>query len=73
MTEFETGLQSGLHRGAPLVQSSYMPQPPVPARKGRYTVSHLAMIVRNIPPARIWAYQRASETNTLDVRAVPAE
>lgn len=57
----------------PMVQFSYMPRPPAPARKGRYTVSHLATVIRNLPPARIWAYQRAAETNTLNVRAVPAE
>ncbi len=47
-----------LEPGRPLVQFSYGIRPPVPARDGHYTVTQLDMVLLNLPPARIWAYQR---------------
>ena len=44
--------------GRPMVQFSYSPRPPVPPRTRHFSVSHLDTIIRNIPPARIWTYQR---------------
>lgn len=55
----------------PMVQFSYMPWSPAPARAGRYAVSRLATVVRNLPPAHIWVYQRLAETNTLNRRGLP--
>ena len=45
-----------LEHGRPLVQFSYGPRPPVPRRSKYLVVKHLDTILRNIPPARIWAY-----------------
>tara|TARA_R110002110_G_scaffold49111_1_gene145677 strand:- start:95 stop:715 length:621 start_codon:yes stop_codon:yes gene_type:complete len=47
-----------LEPGRPLVQFSYGIRPPVPARRDHYTVTQLDMVLLNLPPARIWAYQR---------------
>ncbi len=42
-----------------MVQFSYMLKPPVPAMPGSFAVSHLTTVFRNLPPARLWIYQRA--------------
>lgn len=47
-----------LEPGRPLIQFSYKLGPPVPARPGRYEVSHTATVLRNLPPARLWIYRR---------------
>jgi len=47
-----------LEPGRPLVQFSYGPGPPVPARSKRYAVEHLDTVLLNLPPARIWTYRR---------------
>ncbi len=47
-----------LEPGRPMVQFSYMLGPPVPPSPGRFVVSHLDTILRNLPPARIWTYRR---------------
>ena len=44
--------------GRPMVQFSYSPRPPVPRRSRHFSVRHLDTVIRNIPPARIWTYQR---------------
>ena len=44
--------------GRPMVQFSYSPRPPVPPRPRHFTVKHKATVFRNIPPAKIWHYQR---------------
>ncbi len=44
--------------GRPMVQFSYSPRPPVPARSKQFSVSHLGSVFRNIPPAKIWTYQK---------------
>ena len=48
--------------GRPFVQFSYGPRSPVPARPRYYDVSHLGMVLRNIPPARIWRYDSKQKT-----------
>ena len=47
--------------GRPIVQFSYGPRPPVPPRDRHFTVKHLDTVIRNIPPAKIWTYQRSSK------------
>lgn len=49
---------SRLPAGRPLVQFSYGPLPPVPARSGQFVVKHHDYVLRNLPPARIWTYIR---------------
>ncbi|MCF6321079.1 MAG: methyltransferase domain-containing protein [Rhizobiaceae bacterium] len=43
----------------PMVQFSYGRRPPVPARPKYFSVVHMDSVFRNIPPARIWTYQRS--------------
>ena len=45
--------------GRPMIQFSYGPFAPVPARKGLWTVERYDFVLRNIPPARLWLYRRA--------------
>jgi len=47
-----------LQPGAPLVQFSYAPKPPVPAAPGVFSVEKSRWIVNNLPPARVWIYRR---------------
>jgi phosphatidylethanolamine/phosphatidyl-N-methylethanolamine N-methyltransferase len=44
--------------GAPFVQFSYRLKPPVPAPAG-VSVTRAALILLNLPPARVWVYRRA--------------
>jgi len=44
--------------GRPIVQLTYGPMSPVPAKRGNYTVEHFDFIVRNIPPTQLWIYRR---------------
>ncbi|MCF6233955.1 MAG: methyltransferase domain-containing protein [Rhodobacteraceae bacterium] len=46
-----------LEPGRPMVQFSYGLSPPVPARPGRFSVSHLTTVFWNLPPARLWLYR----------------
>jgi phosphatidylethanolamine/phosphatidyl-N-methylethanolamine N-methyltransferase len=41
------------------IQFSYSPKPPVPPVPGVFTAQHGPWIVNNLPPARVWTYQRA--------------
>jgi phosphatidylethanolamine/phosphatidyl-N-methylethanolamine N-methyltransferase len=45
--------------GRPLVQFSYGPFAPVPARAGQWSVERYDFVLRNIPPARLWIYRHA--------------
>jgi phosphatidylethanolamine/phosphatidyl-N-methylethanolamine N-methyltransferase len=47
-----------LARAAPFVQFSYGFNPPVPAPDG-VTVSRAALVLANLPPARVWVYRRS--------------
>lgn len=43
--------------GAPLVQFTYGPRPPMQAAEGAFSVSFEELIVRNVPPAWIYVYR----------------
>lgn len=43
--------------GAPFVQFSYRIKPPLPAPQG-VELKRVALILLNIPPARVWVYRR---------------
>lgn len=53
-----------LEPGRPMIQFSYMLKPPIPAWPGRYVVSHLTWVLRNLPPARLWIYRRPSKVSS---------
>jgi len=46
-----------LKPGAPFVQLSYGTHPPVPAPEG-VTLKRAALVLMNLPPARVWTYRR---------------
>ncbi len=46
--------------GRPVVQFSYGAMSPIIANRGSYSVRHYDWIVRNVPPARVWLYQRTA-------------
>jgi phosphatidylethanolamine/phosphatidyl-N-methylethanolamine N-methyltransferase len=52
----ETALRH-LKPGAPCVQLSYGTSPPVPAPDG-VTLKRAALVLMNLPPARVWTYRR---------------
>jgi phosphatidylethanolamine/phosphatidyl-N-methylethanolamine N-methyltransferase len=52
------GALARLKPGAAYVQFSYGTKPPIPAPPGA-TVKRAALILRNLPPARVWVYRRA--------------
>jgi phosphatidylethanolamine/phosphatidyl-N-methylethanolamine N-methyltransferase len=43
--------------GSGLIQFSYGFGPPVPAQPGRFGVKRTALVLANLPPARVWLYQ----------------
>jgi phosphatidylethanolamine/phosphatidyl-N-methylethanolamine N-methyltransferase len=43
--------------GGGYVQFSYGFGPPVPATPGRFSVARAAMVLANLPPARVWVYR----------------
>jgi phosphatidylethanolamine/phosphatidyl-N-methylethanolamine N-methyltransferase len=54
-------IESALERlvpGAPFVQLSYGARPPIPAPDG-VTLARAALVLRNLPPARVWTYRRS--------------
>ncbi|HET7084020.1 MAG TPA: rRNA adenine N-6-methyltransferase family protein [Rhizomicrobium sp.] len=55
---FLQGLLKRLLPGAPLIQFSYGPNPPVPPLPG-ISVTRTAMVFANIPPAKVWVYRKA--------------
>ncbi|MEP9374491.1 phospholipid N-methyltransferase PmtA [Mesorhizobium sp. KR1-2] len=56
--EYINGLLDRLPVGRPVIQITYGPLSPVPARRGEYTVEHFDFVIRNIPPAQLWVYRR---------------
>lgn len=46
-----------LKPGAPYIQFSYGMNPPIPAPKGT-SVKRAALVMMNLPPARVWVYRR---------------
>ncbi len=47
--------------GRPVVQISYGPKSPIPAKPERYVTKHLDLVLRNIPPAQLWTYRRPAQ------------
>ena len=45
--------------GGSLIQFSYGLKPPVAAVEGRFTVERIALVIANLPPARVWLYRSA--------------
>ncbi len=45
--------------GGGLIQFSYGLGPPVAAVEGRFTVERTALVIANLPPARVWLYRSA--------------
>jgi len=56
--EYINDLLDRLPVGRPVIQITYGPLSPVPARRGEYTVEHFDFVIRNIPPAQLWVYRR---------------
>ncbi len=46
--------------GRPIMQITYGPRSPVPPGKGNYTVERHGFVLRNVPPAHLWVYKRAT-------------
>jgi len=55
---FMEGVAGRLLPGAPFIQFSYGPVPPVPPLPGQ-TVVRAATVLANIPPAKVWVYRKA--------------
>jgi phosphatidylethanolamine/phosphatidyl-N-methylethanolamine N-methyltransferase len=51
------GALAKLKPGAPYIQFSYGTKPPIPAPAGA-TVKRAALILMNLPPARVWVYRK---------------
>lgn len=58
-----------LEPGRPMIQFSYRLSPPIPPRPGRYVVSPVTTVLRNLPPARLWIYRRPLPVPSSMVRA----
>ena len=56
--EFVAGVLARLEPGAPFAQFSYGTGPSVPPPAGAYVGRH-AVVLMNIPPARVWVYRTA--------------
>ena len=48
-----------MHPDAPFIQFTYAVVPPIPARSTTYRTRASNRIWRNLPPARVWVYNRA--------------
>jgi len=46
--------------GRPIMQITYGPRSPVPARGRSFSVEHYDFVIRNFPPAQLWVYRRIS-------------
>lgn len=46
--------------GRPVMQITYGAVSPLPAGRGSYSVERFDFVMRNIPPAHLWIYRRAS-------------
>lgn len=53
------GALAKLRPGAPYVQFSYGFEPPIPAPEGT-TVRRAALVLLNLPPARVWVYRKTA-------------
>jgi len=52
--------QALMHPDAPFVQFTYAVVPPIPARSQSYRTRASNRIWRNLPPARVWVYNKAA-------------
>jgi phosphatidylethanolamine/phosphatidyl-N-methylethanolamine N-methyltransferase len=52
------GALDRMRKGGGLIQFSYGVKPPVPSLAGRFGVERTALVVMNLPPARVWIYRR---------------
>jgi len=56
-----------LEPGRPIIQFSYGPWAPIPVRDKHhsrpYVVTSVGIVLRNLPPARLWAYTRPLEVD----------
>nr|WP_246718816.1 rRNA adenine N-6-methyltransferase family protein [Microvirga terrestris] len=52
--------QAMMHPNAPFIQFTYAVVPPIPARSQSYKVRASNRIWRNLPPARVWVYNKVS-------------
>lgn len=59
----EQGLGALREPGA-MLQYSYSPVPPVPARRLGIRAELVRYVVRNLPPATVWRYRRLADTPT---------
>ncbi|NIX76003.1 phospholipid methyltransferase [Microvirga sp. c23x22] len=52
--------QAMMHPEAPFIQFTYAVVPPIPARSQAYKTRASNRIWRNLPPARVWVYNKAT-------------
>lgn len=52
--------QALMHPDAPFIQFTYAVVPPIPARSQGYRTRASNRIWRNLPPARVWVYNKAA-------------
>ncbi len=52
--------QSVMHPDAPFIQFTYAVVPPMPTRSDLYRASGSDRIWRNLPPARVWVYNKVN-------------
>nr|WP_210277506.1 methyltransferase domain-containing protein [Microvirga lupini] len=52
--------QALMHPGAPFIQFTYAVVPPIPARSQSYSAKASNRIWRNLPPARVWVYNKVN-------------
>jgi phosphatidylethanolamine/phosphatidyl-N-methylethanolamine N-methyltransferase len=52
--------QEVMHPGAPFIQFTYAVVPPIPARSKSYKARASNRIWRNLPPARVWVYNKVN-------------
>ena len=54
------GAQELMHPDAPFIQFTYAVVPPIPARSQAYKAKASNRIWRNLPPARVWIYNKVN-------------
>jgi phosphatidylethanolamine/phosphatidyl-N-methylethanolamine N-methyltransferase len=57
--------QDLMHQGAPFIQFTYAVVPPIPARSQAYKARASNRIWRNLPPARVWVYNKIAQPGIL--------
>ena len=54
--------QAAMHPDAPFIQFTYAVVPPIPTRSGTYRARGSNRVWRNLPPARVWVYNKVEAT-----------